>query len=62
MKDLCDEYRQPAKQIEMDAILALQQYNWTGNIRELRNVIERLIILSDKTISKMDVEQYIIMK
>ena len=62
MKDLSDEYRQPPKEIDTEAILALQQYNWTGNIRELRNVVERLIILSDKTITKRDVEQYIMMK
>jgi DNA-binding NtrC family response regulator len=37
----------------------LQDYNWTGNIRELRNVVERLIILSGKTITKKDVEQFV---
>ena len=62
MKDLSDDYRQPPKEIDKDAILALQNYNWTGNIRELRNVVERLIILSDKTITKKDVEMYIMMK
>ena len=60
LKDLCEEYKQPAKEIEKDAVKALQQYNWTGNIRELRNVVERLIILSDKTITKKDVDDYIV--
>jgi DNA-binding NtrC family response regulator len=62
MKEICEEYKQPGKEIEKDAVTALQQYNWTGNIRELRNVIERLIILSDKKISKKDVETYILLK
>jgi DNA-binding NtrC family response regulator len=39
---------------------ALQQHNWTGNIRELRNVVERLVILSAKTITADDVENYVI--
>jgi len=37
----------------------LQDYNWTGNIRELRNVVERLVILSGKSITKKDVEQFV---
>ena len=41
---------------------ALQEYNWTGNIRELRNVVERLIILSGKTIGQADVENYVLPK
>ncbi len=60
LKDLCDEYKQPVKEIEPAAVTALQNYNWTGNIRELRNVVERLIILSDKKITKKDVESYIL--
>ena len=54
------EYGQPKKVFEKKAIDALQEYNWTGNIRELRNVVERLIILSGKTISKEDVENYVL--
>jgi two-component system nitrogen regulation response regulator NtrX len=60
LKDLCDEYKQPVKEIEPAAVKALQEYNWTGNIRELRNVVERLIILSDKKITRKDVESYIL--
>ena len=40
----------------------LQEYNWTGNIRELRNVVERLVILSGKTITGEDVENYVMPK
>jgi len=62
LKDISDEYKQPVKQIDDAAVKALQDYNWTGNIRELRNVVERLIILSDKKITKKDVETYILLK
>ena len=54
------EYGQPRKVIDKKALEALQTYNWTGNIRELRNVVERLIILSGKTISLDDVENYVL--
>lgn len=56
------EYGQPKKTIEPKAMNALQQHNWTGNIRELRNVVERLIILSGKTIALEDVENYVLPK
>lgn len=59
LQDICEEYKQPSKEIDDAALNALQQYNWTGNIRELRNVVERLIILSDKKITKKDIEAYI---
>ena len=54
------EYGQPKKAIEKKALDALQAYNWTGNIRELRNVVERLIILSAKSITQEDVENYVL--
>lgn len=60
LNDICEDYGIARKNIEDDAISALQQHNWTGNIRELRNVVERLIILSGKTISVQDVETYVI--
>lgn len=56
---VCDEYNIPHKKIDTKAVKLLQEVNWTGNIRELRNVIERLIILSDKTITSQDVESYV---
>ncbi len=56
------EYGQPKKSIEPKAMNALQQYNWTGNIRELRNVVERLIILSGKTVLLDDIESYVLPK
>src|SRR6478672_6603064 len=56
---IASDYGQPVKQVDKKAMEALQAYNWTGNIRELRNVVERLIILSGKTISHEDVESYV---
>ena len=55
---ICGEYGQPPKEIETDAIEELQNRKWTGNIREFRNVIERLIILCNKTITREDVRLY----
>jgi len=46
------------KQISNEAVKLLQTMNWSGNIREFRNVIERLIILSNKEITKEDIELY----
>ncbi|MFI5124236.1 MAG: sigma-54-dependent transcriptional regulator [Chitinophagales bacterium] len=62
MNDICNEYGIARKGIDDDAIQALQDYNWTGNIRELRNVVERLIILSAKTITREDVASYVLPK
>lgn len=58
IKQICQEYGMPEKKITDDAIAKLQQINWTGNIREFRNVIERLIILCDKTITGSDIETF----
>ena len=55
---ICNEYGMPLKNITPDAIEKLKQFRWTGNIREFRNVIERLIILGNKTITGIDVETY----
>jgi two-component system nitrogen regulation response regulator NtrX len=60
--DICNEYGIARKGIDDEAIRALQEYNWTGNIRELRNVVERLIILSSKSISREDVASYVLPK
>ena len=55
---ICTEYRIPPKRIEADALGELQSMPWSGNIRELRNVIERLIILSEERITLDDVKAY----
>lgn len=60
--DICADYGTAQKTIDPDAIQLLQQYNWTGNIRELRNVVERLVILSGKTITAEDVSNYVMPK
>ena len=52
---ICAEYGMPLKKISPDAMQELQSQPWTGNIREFRNVIERLIILCEQDISKEDV-------
>jgi two-component system nitrogen regulation response regulator NtrX len=55
---ICQEYGMPPKEITKDAISELQKINWTGNIREFRNVLERLIILCDKQITGKDVKAF----
>jgi two-component system, NtrC family, nitrogen regulation response regulator NtrX len=55
---ICKEYGMSRKIIKKDAIKELQKINWTGNIREFRNVIERLIILCKVEISGADVVSY----
>jgi DNA-binding NtrC family response regulator len=59
LEQVANEYGQAKKSIDQDALLSLQQHNWTGNIRELRNVVERLIILSGKTITNDDVSNFV---
>ena len=54
----CAEQGIAVKSFEPAAIKALQQKEWTGNIRQLRNVVERLIILAGPKITKEDVELY----
>lgn len=56
---ISEEYGMPKKSVEPSAMKMLQAYNWTGNIRELRNVVERLIILSKDKITKLDIENYV---
>ena len=55
---IADEQGSLPKVFSANAIKKLQQYDWTGNIRELRNVVERLIILGGKQISEEDVMMY----
>ena len=57
---IASEYGQPKKNIDSSALEALQKHQWTGNIRELRNVVERLVILSGKTITLTDVENFVL--
>ncbi len=60
LQDIAKDYGQAKKGIDKDAIELLQKHNWTGNIRELRNVVERLVILSGKNISADDVKNYVL--
>ncbi len=57
---ICDEYGVAKKKYNKNAIKALQDMEWTGNIRELRNVVERLIILSGSSITEKDVKDYVL--
>jgi two-component system nitrogen regulation response regulator NtrX len=56
---ICDDYGRSKKKIAGEAIKLLQKHVWTGNIREFRNVIERLIILGGETITSDDVKKYL---
>jgi DNA-binding NtrC family response regulator len=56
LDEICNDYGMPVKKISDAAMEALKALPWTGNIRELRNMIERLIILSDKIITDNDVK------
>lgn len=62
LEDICTDYGIAVKIMDEAAIKQLREYNWTGNIRELRNVVERLVILSGKTITKEDVNNYVMPK
>lgn len=57
-KKIAEENGSAQKTFSADALNLLKEYDWTGNIRELRNVVERLIILGGKEISKSDVELF----
>lgn len=60
IEHICHEYGIAAKKIGDSALEELQKYNWTGNIRELRNVVERLIILSKQKITRKEVLDFVI--
>ncbi len=60
LQQVADDYGQVKKSIDKKAVEALQKHNWSGNIREFRNVIERLVILSGKTITEEDVFSFVI--
>ena len=57
-KKIAEEQGTSVKSFDDDAVALLKDYNWSGNIRELRNVVERLIILGGKSISKQDVNLF----
>lgn len=58
IEQICTEQGWAKKKFTKEAVAALQQRSWTGNIRELRNVVERLIILAGDSITLKDVELY----
>jgi len=57
-KKIAEEQGIPLKKFSAKAIKLLQNYDWTGNIRELRNVVERLIILGGKEVTEKDVKMF----
>jgi two-component system nitrogen regulation response regulator NtrX len=59
IEQLCGEYGQQPKEITPEAIEMLSQRSWSGNIREFRNVIERLIILGGKIITGEDITSFV---
>ncbi|GAB3326830.1 sigma-54 dependent transcriptional regulator [Larkinella ripae] len=58
LHDIAEEYGAQPKEITPDAMTYLQSLPWTGNVRELRNVVERLVILCGDQITRYDVEMY----
>ncbi|MGM0582319.1 MAG: sigma-54-dependent transcriptional regulator [Bacteroidota bacterium] len=59
LSDIAEEHGAKKKSIDKEALNQLKEYNWSGNIRELRNVVERLIILGADKITAQDVKKYI---
>jgi two-component system, NtrC family, nitrogen regulation response regulator NtrX len=59
LEDISIEYGSRKKEIKKEALELLQKHNWTGNIRELRNVVERLIIMSEGPIGPNEVKKYL---
>ena len=58
LEDIANEYGTKRKSIQSEAVKELQKFKWSGNIRELRNVVERLIIMSNDEIKVADVKKY----
>jgi DNA-binding NtrC family response regulator len=58
LEEIVDDYKMPAKRFSKDAMQEMQKLDWTGNIRELHNVVERLAILSQDEITAQDVQAY----
>jgi DNA-binding NtrC family response regulator len=59
LDDIAHEYGTRKKEINKEALKLLQQHDWTGNIRELRNVTERLVIMSEDVINPTEVKKYL---
>jgi len=59
LEDIAEEYGMKKKSIHTDGLLKLSQHGWPGNIRELRNVVERLVIMSGEQISPEDVNKFL---
>jgi DNA-binding NtrC family response regulator len=59
LNDIANDYGSRKKEISKEAIELLQQNSWTGNIRELRNVVERLVIMSEGPIGPAEVKKYL---
>jgi two-component system, NtrC family, nitrogen regulation response regulator NtrX len=59
MSEICEASGKPCLPFDDDALTGLQQIDWTGNIRELRNVVERLAILCDNRVTANDVARYV---
>lgn len=60
LSDIAGEYGTAKKSIEKKGLEKLKTLPWTGNIRELRNVVERLVIMSEQEITLADIEQYVV--
>ena len=59
INDICKNQGKPNLSISEKALQELSKRTWTGNVRELRNIVERLVILCDKTISDADIKRYV---
>ena len=59
LSDIAQEHGSKRKTMDNEALKELQNHGWTGNVRELRNVIERLVIMSDSTIGMTEVKKYL---
>lgn len=59
VEQICQETALPRKSFSPQAVVCLQNRSWKGNIRELRNVVERLLILGDDVISVQNIEDYV---
>ena len=60
LEDIANEYGTKKKAIDEAGLEVLKAYDWSGNVRELRNVVERLVIMCGEVIGKEDVEKYLV--